>query len=396
VIGSLALFLLACALARGGFFSSVDPGDVGRYHEFARDMQDGRLPYRDFYMEYPPGAIPAFLAPLPLGWLAHYDLAFKFTVAVAGAGLVLACIAVLRLLDASWSTTLATVLIVGTAPVTLGAVVLNRYDLWPALIVLLALGALLSGRARLAFAALAVGCAVKLYPVVVLPAAAIYVWRTAGRAALIAAAKTFALVLAVCVLPFALLAPGGLGYSVYTQSIRHLQLESLGSSVLLAAGSAGMYTVRIIPGKPGSLDLGGTLPNVLGVLTLLLFLAALGAVVLAHWRADASGDSLVLACAASVTAFVTFSKVISPQFLVWLVPLVPLIARRIGLVASAVLLAVLVATQIEVVYEHPLRALQWPVWVLLGRNVLLIALFLMLLFALRGRAVTRDVSARSP
>ena len=96
----------------------------------------------------------------------------------------------------------------------------------------------------------------------------------------------------------------------------------------------------------------------------------------------------MLGFAASVTAFVAFSKVISPQFLVWLVPLVPLVARRVGLVASAVLFAALVATQVEVVYEHPLRAFGWPVWVLLARNMLLIVLFLLLLSAFRaGRRV---------
>jgi uncharacterized membrane protein len=353
-------------------------------------MQGGLLPYRDFYMEYPPGAIPAFLAPLALGWLVHYNLAFKFTVAVAGAALVLATLAVLRVLDAPRPTRVTSVLLLGTAPAALGAVVLNRYDLWPALIVTLALAALLTQRPRLAFAALAVGCAVKLYPVVVLPVAAIHVLRTGGRTALTGAAKAFAVVLAVCVLPFGVLAPGGLGYSVYTQSIRHLQLESLASSILLAADSAGLYTARIIPGKPGSLDLSGTLPNALGVLTLILFLAGLAAVVHAHWRAESSDDALVLAFVASVAAFVTFSKVISPQFLVWLVPLVPLVVRRVGLVASALLFAILVTTQIEVVYEHPLRAFEWPVWVLLLRNALLVALFVLLLAELRGRADGRS------
>ena len=53
----IAAFLASCAAARGGFFSTADPGDVGRYHDFVRNMQDGQLPYRDFYMEYPPGAI---------------------------------------------------------------------------------------------------------------------------------------------------------------------------------------------------------------------------------------------------------------------------------------------------------------------------------------------------
>ena len=48
----------------------------------------------------------------------------------------------------------------------------------------------------------------------------------------------------------------------------------------------------------------------------------------------------------------------------------------------------MVATQIEVVYEHPLRAFEWPVWVLLFRNILLVALFAVLLGALRSRRAT--------
>jgi hypothetical protein len=40
-------------------------------------------PYRDSYFEYPPGAIPAFLAPLALEGLS-YNLAFKVLVFSAG------------------------------------------------------------------------------------------------------------------------------------------------------------------------------------------------------------------------------------------------------------------------------------------------------------------------
>ena len=70
-------FLLSCAIARGGFFSSADPGDVGRYRDFANLMGDGKIPCRDFYFEYPPGAIAPFLAPLALDGVIDYNLAFK-------------------------------------------------------------------------------------------------------------------------------------------------------------------------------------------------------------------------------------------------------------------------------------------------------------------------------
>ena len=63
---------------------SADPGDVGRYHDFATLIDGGKLPYRDFYFEYPPGALPAFLAPLGFGPVAGYNIAFKILVAVCG------------------------------------------------------------------------------------------------------------------------------------------------------------------------------------------------------------------------------------------------------------------------------------------------------------------------
>jgi hypothetical protein len=381
----IAAFLASCAAARGGFFSSADPGDVVRYHEFVRSMQDGQLPYRDFYMEYPPGAIGPFLAPLLLTAVAGYNLAFKFTVAAAGVGAIAATAVGLRLLGAERLRAAVTYATIAITPAALGAVVLNRYDLWPALISAAAVAAILAGRDRLGFGLLAVGCAVKLYPLVAVPVILIHVARTRGRDALVRGLKSFAVVLAVCVLPFAVLAPGGLRYSIKTQVVRHLQLESLASSVLLAAKAVGVYSASIVPGKPGSLDLSGSLPNALGVLTTLVLVVALALVVLAYVRAEESTETLVVGIAASITAFVAFSKVISPQFLVWLVPVVPLVARRRGIVASALLAGALVATQIEVVYEHPLRTFGWPVWVLLARNVLLVALFLLLLSGLRER-----------
>ena len=37
--------------------------DVPLYQSFGDRMTDGEVPYRDFRVEYPPGALPAFLIP---------------------------------------------------------------------------------------------------------------------------------------------------------------------------------------------------------------------------------------------------------------------------------------------------------------------------------------------
>ena len=380
-----AVFLASCTIARGGFFSTADPGDVGRYHEFERRILDGELPYRDFYMEYPPGAIGPFLAPAVVAGDDDYNGAFKATVAVAGIGVIAVLVGLLLALGAGRLRTVVALGLFATTPVTLGAVTLNRYDLWPALLVVTALLAFVVTRHRVGFALLAVGCAVKIFPVVAVPVAALHVLRASSRRE---AARGLAVFLAVCLalfLPLALVAPGGFGFSVETQLVRQLQLESVASSLLLAADQVGLYAARIVPGSPGSIDLAGAVPDALGIATTLAFLVAFAAVVVAYRRAHESDELLVAGVAASVAAFVAFSKVVSPQFLVWLVPLVPLVAGPAGFVGAGLLLAILVATQVEVVYEHALRDGEWPVWVLLGRNVLLVALWLVLLAELHRR-----------
>jgi uncharacterized membrane protein len=245
--------------------------------------------------------------------------------------------------------------------------------------------ALLCSRDRSAFALLAVGCAVKIFPAVVLPVAVVHVLRTRGRHELIRVSAVFLGVLLLCFVPFLVIAPGGLRYSFYTQLIRKLQLESLGASLLLAAHRVGVYTATIVPGKPGSIDLDGITPDIVGAVSSVILLAAVAVVVFFYVKATESPELLVAGFAASITAFVVFSKVISPQYLVWLVPVVPLVAGRTGRLGSILLLAALALTQVEVVYEHPLRALGWPVWVLLERNLLLVALFVVLVAAIRAR-----------
>jgi hypothetical protein len=370
-----ALFLLSCALGYGGLFSHAYPGDVLQpYAKYGRALvNDGRIPYRDFYDEFPPGSVPVFAAPAAI-WDAHYVLVFKLLMTACGVGCVLCAVWILRHLRlSSWR--LAPLVL---APLLMGPVFLNRYDPLPAFLTSLALVAILRARDVSSGAILGADTAIKIYSFVTLPLA----WRRVRqpRAAVVA----FLVAGGILFLPFFLIAPGGVGFSFKTQIERHLQIESLGSSILLAGSKLGIHHVDWIAGKPGSIDLGGTVPNVVGTLTSLVAVVLVALVALRYWRGPDTDARLVTAWAAAVAAWTVFGKVLSPQYMTWLAPLVPLAAGRRGLQAAAVFLAALTLTQVEYfVGNHGLRDQDWSVWALLLRNALLVWSFVLLYVQLR-------------
>jgi Glycosyltransferase family 87 len=269
------------------------------------------------------------------------------------------------------------------APALLGPVFLNRYDPVPALLVALTLIALLRGRGRVTGALLGVAAAVKVYPLVyVLPA----LRRVRSP---LAAAVAFVIAAGVLTLPFVALGPGGVRFSFKTQLERHLQIESLGSSILLVLSKLGIHHVDWINGAPGSIDLGGGLATGVGAASAVFSVLLVVLVAWVYFRGPDDDARLVTAFAAAGAAFTVFGKVLSPQYLTWLLPLAPLAAGRKGRYAAISFLTALALTQPEyIVDKWGLRHQNWTVWALLLRNAALVATFVLLLAALRERRAT--------
>src|SRR3954447_6558397 len=84
---AIPAYVAACAVPDGGLFRAARFRDVHLYQGFAHSVFDGAVPYRDFFMEYPPGALAVFLPPELFG-SAHYNAAFKILMALCGAATI--------------------------------------------------------------------------------------------------------------------------------------------------------------------------------------------------------------------------------------------------------------------------------------------------------------------
>ena len=368
--------------------------DIALYQTYGERLAGGLVPYRDFGFEYPPGALPAIVLPaLVTGTVHAYRIAFVAELALVGVVAVLLLDAVLRRLELPRRERILSLAVVALAPLLLGGVILTRFDLVPAALVLAALALAVAGRRRAAALVVGVGAAVKLYPALLLPPLAIDAWRRGGR-------RELAIVVGLAVAPVALayiaffaVAPDGVLDSLGRQIGRPLQIESVGAGLLLALHQAFGMGLGWTSGS-GSQNLTGTGAGVLAALQGVVQVVAVVLVWVAYARGPSTAERLVRYGAASVVAFVALSKVLSPQFLVWLVLLVPLVGgprRRTALALTAVACA-LTAVWFPARYWDLVRDFDPLVsWLVLLRGLVLLGL----LAALTWPA-TEPAPSRSP
>jgi len=372
------VYLAACVVPDGGLFRERRFRDVHLYGQFADRIVHGSVPYRDFFLEYPPGALAVFLPPRLFGTDGAYIDAFKVLMSLCGAATLALVVFLLVRLGASRRHVVAATALLALSPLALGPISLNTYDGFPALLTVAALAALAWRRDLLAFGLLGLAFAAKVYPVVVVPAALVFVWRSRGGRRAAVDLGVFGTVVAAVVVPFLAFAPHGLGESFRAQAGRALQLESLGAQTLVAADHMGVYSATVVhrTRQVISYDIAGDLPDVLATVGSILQALAVAAVTLLYARGRADAHRLTLAFAAAVAGFLAFSRFVSPQYLVWLAPLAVLVFRPVvwGLLGAALVLA-----QLWFFHYPALARLSDRNWLVLARDALLVLAFALLL-----------------
>ena len=313
-------------------------GDPGYYWRIAGQIGQGMVPWRDFPFEYPPVSLTQVLLPyfLPGGASISVYLTGLFIVNVLllvaiGAGVV--WLARRGWAVESWPRTGLAYALLALA---LAPTVMWRFDALPTALTVAAL--ILVARNRVATAGIALGAAVmaKLYPLALLPALAVAAMRN-GRlrpaGAIVLACGATILAIAA---PFLIVAGrSSLSYLDYAVG-RGIQVESLPGALALLASVAGGPDARIYAGY-GTWQVDSPLISILGPAWTLLTFVLLGAVALALWRrlaldrAETGGlrpTSEVTQLVAVLMVVLVTSRVLSPQYLFWVVPFIALLPRR--------------------------------------------------------------------
>jgi uncharacterized membrane protein len=349
-------------------WSDVSFNDLPVYLAFAEPVLDGALPYRDIAFEYPPLAVPALTLPALAGTdYETFRWAFALWTLAGGAAMVLLCGALAR---ATGGDARRAMLAAALMPVLCGALVRTHFDVFPVVALLAGLVLLCRERPVAGLVVLGVGGMLKVFPLVAVPVALAWLVRRGHRREAWRGAVACAAVLAVLAAATVAVSPSGAADAVRFHADRPLQIESSPALVLIGLDSVGLGEAEHV----GSHRSDGIEHPASGALTALFMTALLGAVGLLTLRAGTSPRDLVAASLAAVVAFAVLGKVLSPQFIVWAVPLGALaFAWRRPLLAAVVALAAVLtlvefpAHYIDVVQRDPAAVVLVAV-----RNLLLI------------------------
>lgn len=356
------------------------------YQGWYEVLRSGTFPLDDITWQYPPAAALAILSPALLPFLgyapAFFVLAFVADAVVTGM-LLYAGRRPGKRLTGAW------VWIAGLA--LLGPTSYARYDV---MVTAVAVAALLAGarRPRVTGALAALGALLKVWPALLLAGTARgRTTRTSWSAFLVTA-------LALLLL-FAVSMPGSLAFLTF-QRDRGTEVESLGALVFHVARHFGWEGEVLL--NYGSVEFLG--PYVPLVSTLAMVLTALAFGWLLVWRLRARLFTASTACDTAFVAvllFTTTSRVISPQYMLWLVGLAAaaLVFRgsRMDRPAQLVLAATLVTClEFPIWFSHVVASNALGLPLMLLRNGLLVAATVLACRILWRHTVSEPAGAPHP
>jgi hypothetical protein len=341
LLGAMAVFAAVAVLATTvGPTSDASINDLPIYRDIAHGIEQGQWPYEHAVTEYPPvGLVPMWLA----AQTGDFDVAFGLLMLAAALVMFWATV---RLAEAGGGSGVVAAGAMILSPLAVGAAFRTHFDAWPAAMTVAALLALARNHPRLGLGLLGLGTATKLFPALLLPLSLVWLVARGEKKAAWQGAAVFVIVAGLIAIPFA---PHGLGRVVTFHLDRPVQIESTPATIMRALDEG---TVTGVPGHPDAFKSQGIVggpADAIATICTLLGLAAIVVVALAAGARHPTPDTrhLVLCAFATVLAFVAFGKVLSPQFVIWLVPFAALAWAWREWAAAGAVTAAIVLTQFE-------------------------------------------------
>ncbi|MEU1539954.1 glycosyltransferase family 87 protein [Actinacidiphila glaucinigra] len=343
---------------------SLSPLDVTTdvsviYHGWYEVLKTGAFPHHDVTWQYPPAAALAVLSPATLPFL---DYATAFFWLACAADLVAFALLLRGSRGEGRRPAGAYVWVLGVP--LLGPTAYARYDV---MVTAVAVAALLATvrRPRVAGALIAFGAMLKVWPVLLLTGVRDRrIWAAAAAGA------------GVLALGFWLWMPGAFAFLRF-QGERGTEVESLGSLVFHIARHHGWEGQVLL--NYGSVEFLGPYVGLVSDIALGLTAVAFGWLLLWRLRARTYGPQTAFDAAfTAVLLFTTTSRVISPQYMIWLIGLAAVCLTLRASVMALPAVLVLAATVLTL-YEFPVRfadvvgSTDLGITLLLLRNGLLVA-----------------------
>jgi hypothetical protein len=228
-------------------------------------------------------------------------------------------------------------------PLVCGALVRTHFDIFPVAVLLGGLLLLCRDRPRAGLAVLGIGALTKLFPLVAVPVAIAWLVARGQRREAWQGALACAATMAVVVLAAVATSPDGAADAVRYHLDRPVQIESSPAMVVLALDAVGAGDAMSVSSHRSD----GLLHDAAGAVSALFAGVLVGLVALLAARVGRTPRQLVLASLAGTLAFALLGKVLSPQFVIWALPLGALAFAWRSHALAAAIGAAAVLTQIE-------------------------------------------------
>ena len=304
------------------------PSEVsGLYYTYAENMASLQMPYSDFSAEYPPLAMLLILIPRLFSFSPFsYEIAYGIMVYLfLVAGLI--CTYKLAYMHSNRPSRYTDLYIV--VCFCLFEFVMDRFDIFPTLMCLFALYFFKTNRMNLVWIMIAIGTMTKLFPALMAPIFLIHLCMNGMKREALKGVGICVVIGIISMLPFLIADPETMFTFLTYHMDRGMQTESLVSSFLMLFDKVGLIDIGY-QFNYGSDHIYGPIPDAIAGIMLYIMIIMIAATYIIYGnlvhriKEENVFLGITFACTIVIMIFILINKVLSSQYLIWIIPFVVL------------------------------------------------------------------------